>query len=78
MDMDIAFPERATSPKKRKHEEATAGEKYELFLYASKNPQLKQVGHCNPSSGHNNGVYLFLFVRLITEGARRMVRVDFP
>lgn len=41
--MDVAAcPERATSPKKRKHEEATTSEKYELYLHASKNPQLKQ------------------------------------
>lgn len=46
MDMDVAAcPERATSPKKRKHEEATTSEKYELYLHASKNPQLKQVCH---------------------------------
>lgn len=61
MDMDIAYPERATSSKKRKHEEATAGEKYELYLHASRNPQLKQVGHLNSGSDHSWNVCSFYY-----------------
>lgn len=60
MDMDVAYPERATSPKKRKHEEATAGEKYELYLHASKNPQLKQVCYWNLRTRRGKDIGLFV------------------